>query len=424
MSLDQSSFPDTWKVVPISSVVFFQEGPGVRKFQYTDSGVKLLNGGNINNGLLSLSTTERYISEEEAYGKYKHFLVEDRDLLIACSGVVVDKFDGKIAYANKADLPLCMNTSTMRFQSLNCEILHLDYFRWFLQTLYFKRQLQQLITGSAQLNFGPSHIKQMTIPLPPLEIQKQIATVLEKADQLRKDCKQMEQDLNSLAQSVFIDMFGPKAKDYSSWASCKIEELAANKKGSMRTGPFGSDLKHSEFVGSGIAVIGIDNAVKNEFSWGERRFITQEKYEKLKRYRVYPKDLIITIMGTTGRIAVIPADIPLSISTKHLAVITLDETKVLPEFLATAIKTHPDILNQIRDSNKGAIMDGLNLTLIKAITIRLPPLNLQLQFLRKLKQAQERIIEARESYDVANDLFNALIQKAFKGELNLDRPAT
>lgn len=419
MSIDQSLFPSSWKVVPISEVVFFQEGPGVRKFQYTDSGVKLLNGGNINKGVLNLDTTDRYISNEEAYGKYEHFLVEDGDLLIACSGVVVDKFDGKIAYAKKEHLPLCMNTSTMRFQSLDAEVLHLDYFRWFLTTTYFKRQLQKLITGSAQLNFGPSHIKQMEIPLPPLETQKQIAAVLEKADQLRKDCKQMEQELNSLAQSVFIDMFGSKASGYPEWSLHRIEELAESKKGSMRTGPFGSDLKHSEFVDEGIAVIGIDNAVKNEFTWGERRFITPEKYEKLKRYRLYPRDLIITIMGTTGRIAVIPDDIPLSISTKHLAVITLDKEKVVPEFLAIAIKTHPDLLNQILDSNKGAIMDGLNLGLIKALSLRLPPLDLQLEYLAVLKVIHDRISESRLSHNQYHELFNALMQKAFKGELNL-----
>lgn len=90
-----------WRLVNIPEVLFFQEGPGVRKWQFTDSGVKLLNVGNLNDNQLNLSTTSIYISNEEAFGKYSHFLVEEGDLLIGCSGIVVDKFHQKMAFAQK-----------------------------------------------------------------------------------------------------------------------------------------------------------------------------------------------------------------------------------------------------------------------------------------------------------------------------------
>jgi len=306
----------------------------------------------------------------------------------------------------------CIATTPLDVAIVNAEFI-------FFYLTGNKHILEEGFKGAGLKHISKSYLENIKIPLPPLATQKKIVAVLEKADQLRKDCQQMEQELNSLAQSVFIDMFGSKSDGYNSWVLHRIEELAETKKGAMRTGPFGSDLKHSEFVEKGIAVIGIDNAVKNEFTWGERRFITLEKYEKLKRYRVYPRDLIITIMGTTGRIAVIPDDIPISISTKHLAVITLDKSKVIPEFLAVAIKTHPDLLNQIRDSNKGAIMDGLNLGLIKSLTLRLPPVILQLEYLKVFNEIQKRVSEIRESYIQNNELFNSLMQKAFKGELKL-----
>jgi type I restriction enzyme S subunit len=91
----------SWKSVKIPEVLFFQEGPGVRNTQFTNSGVKLLNVGNINLGDLNLDATKIYISKEEANGKYKHFLVEEGDLLIASSGIVVDNFHNKITWAKK-----------------------------------------------------------------------------------------------------------------------------------------------------------------------------------------------------------------------------------------------------------------------------------------------------------------------------------
>lgn len=154
---------NNWDLKLISDVVFFQEGPGVRKHQYTSKGVKLLNVTNILDGYLDLEATDRYISEEEAYGKYKHFLVDEGDLLIACSGIKISYFDKKITFVSSEDLPLCMNTSTMRFKTNDENKLNIKYFYYFLKSNYFKKQLARQITGSAQLNFGPSHIKKCSL---------------------------------------------------------------------------------------------------------------------------------------------------------------------------------------------------------------------------------------------------------------------
>ena len=83
------------KYIPFPDVVWFQEGPGVRNTQYTETGVKLLNVTNLIDEKVDISNTNRYISEEEAYGKYKHFLVDKGDLIIASSGIKVEYFDKK-----------------------------------------------------------------------------------------------------------------------------------------------------------------------------------------------------------------------------------------------------------------------------------------------------------------------------------------
>ena len=262
-------------------------------------------------------------------------------------------------------------------------------------------------------------LKNIKIPLPPLPVQKQIAAVLEKADTLRSQCQQMEQELNSLAQSVFLYIVGDKSSEFLNWPQYPIESLCSTEKGSMRTGPFGSDLKHSEFVKSGYPVIGIDNAVDNEFKWKERRYITEEKFQKLKRYTVKPKDIIITIMGTVGRVAVIPENIPTSISTKHLAVLTINDEIALPEFVADAFRYSILVNRQISKKNKGAIMDGLNLGLIKSLNLRLPPLELQNEYLRRKNKLISSLSLCRSEGSELTDGFNSLMQRAFKGELEL-----
>ena len=82
--------------VKIPDVLFFQEGPGVRNSQYTEEGIKLLNVANLVDGKIDLTTSNRYISESEAYGKYKHFLCDDGDFIVASSGIKVEYINKKM----------------------------------------------------------------------------------------------------------------------------------------------------------------------------------------------------------------------------------------------------------------------------------------------------------------------------------------
>lgn len=252
--------------------------------------------------------------------------------------------------------------------------------------------------------------------IPPSE-QRRIAAILDKADAIRRKRNQALALADDFLRSTYLSLVGLKHPQYQSWEHFSIKSLAEDKRGSIRSGPFGSALLHSEFVDDGIAVLGIDNAVKNKFRWAERRFIAHEKYEELRRYRVYPKDVIITIMGTTGRSAVVPDDIPEAITTKHLASITCDFDKVLPEVLSFAIHSDPDVIDQIRAANKGAIMDGLNLGIIRQIKIRRPPMRQQRLFVEILRKSHATIQKMTIPSGNGSDLFASLSQRAFRGDL-------
>jgi len=294
--------------------------------------------------------------------------------------------------------------------------------------LYFylkdhEQKIEKLGTGSTFKAITQSQIGKITIPLPEnLEDQLRIAAVLNRAEKLITKRKESIKALDELLKSAFLEMFGPENKEFHHWPVVEIRNLAAAHKGSMRTGPFGSNLLHSEFAKSGdVAVLGIDNAVQNKFAWGEPRYITMEKYAELSSYRILPGDVIITIMGTIGRTAVIPDDIPLAINTKHLAAITFDTQKANPKFISYSIHSSPYIINQFASKNRGAIMNGLNLGLIKETKLRKAPIELQNQFAAIVDKVEVLKVRYTQSLTELENLYGSLSQRAFKGELDLSK---
>src|SRR5699024_7923152 len=94
------------------------------------------------------------------------------------------------------------------FNYLNKEIPNIRYFMYFLKTNFFKKQIQRLITGSAQLNFGPSHLKQIKVILPEIAIQDQIVELLDTTQNMIDKRQQQIEALSAIKQSVFLYMFG------------------------------------------------------------------------------------------------------------------------------------------------------------------------------------------------------------------------
>jgi type I restriction enzyme S subunit len=274
------------------------------------------------------------------------------------------------------------------------------------------RQLAAVnMTGSAgQKRVPASFLETADIPLPEVSEQRRIAAQLERADRLRRTRRYALELTDTLLPAAFLELFGETDDCFS---ALTVDELAADKPHAIRTGPFGSQLLHSEFTGKGIAVLGIDNAVNNEFVWSQRRFITPEKYEQLKRYTVFPSDVLITIMGTCGRCAIVPDNIPTAINTKHLCCITLDQNRCLPAYLHGAFLYHPFVRRQQVVATKGSIMDGLNMEIIKSLRIPLPPLPLQLRFAALVDRVGRQRAVQREALRHAEHLFESLLDRAF-----------
>lgn len=278
--------------------------------------------------------------------------------------------------------------------------------------------LENGFKGAGLKHISKDYLENIEIPMPSFATQQKIASILDKAVELSQYNQQLIEKYDALTQSLFLEMFGPTNQKRIEWKEVKVENIVKNEKGSMRSGPFGSDLLHSEFVEKGIPVLGIDNAVLNKFQWKQRRYITEDKYQKLKRYTVFPKDIIITIMGRIGKVAVVPDNIGVAINTKHLAAISLNQKIANPEFIAFSLHSDRSILSQINQKGKGAIMTGLNLTIIKELSLKLPPIDLQNQFAERLQIIEAQKQQAQEALGKSEALFQGLLQQAFRGELN------
>lgn len=263
-------------------------------------------------------------------------------------------------------------------------------------------------TGSTFKAINKKILAETEIPLPSLDEQRKIAAVLDKVSDLIAKRRQQLDKLDELIKARFVEMFY-NIDSNTNWPVVTMADISTD----MRTGPFGSALHHDEFVETGIFVLGIDNAVENKFSYNRMRYITEEKYEQLKRYTVRPGDIIITIMGTVGRSAVIPDNIPKAINTKHLACLTIDRSKAQPTFICSAFQMHPEIRQQLTGQAKGAIMDGLNLTIIKKIHFKLPPIEIQDKFVEFFNITEKTKTTISKSLEKLETLKKALMQEYF-----------
>lgn len=182
VEVDGVEVPKGWEVKPLPEVIDFLEGPGIRNWQYTDEedGIKFINIRCIQNGDLTLTTANK-ITKEEAFGKYKHFQLEEDDIVVSTSGTL-----GRFAFVRKEHLPLSLNTSVIRFRPIKNKST-LGFIAGFVEN-QLQHELEIRASGSAQRNFGPTHLKQISLLVPDFKLlelhQKYASSLFEKRKQL------------------------------------------------------------------------------------------------------------------------------------------------------------------------------------------------------------------------------------------------
>ncbi|WP_460673442.1 restriction endonuclease subunit S [Larkinella ripae] len=193
------------------------------------------------------------------------------------------------------------------------------------------------------------------------------------------------------------------------WNVVSVDDFIKSKKGAIKIGPFGSQLKKDSFVAEGVKVYGQENIFVNSMSFGDR-YITEEHFQRLKSCELFPGDFIISMMGTIGKCMVVPKGIQKGIMDSHLLRLQLNQNVLLPEYLSQLFGS-PLVLDQVKKLAVGGIMAGLSSTIVKNIKFILPPLPEQQKIAQILSAVDEKIAVIDEQLAKTTELKTGLMQR-------------
>lgn len=276
----------------------------------------------------------------------------------------------------------------------------------FLYYYFLQRGFNDVISGSAQPQITGEGLSKVQIPLPPLPIQKRIAKILDAADALKSKNQELLKKYDELAQAIFIDMFGDPVKNEKGWEVKKLgEELK-----SIRYGT-GSPPEYSE---SGIPFLRATNVKAGRIERKGMVFLTETEAQKISKCFVNEGDLIIVRSGAnTGDCAYITEEYTNCLAGYDL-IIEMEKVKsrfynyFLNSIWGKAI---------IEKLSRRAGQPHLNSEQVSNIEC-IAPENSQLEkFKLKIDGLETLRKLSIETNNVSNNLFQTLIQKAFKGEL-------
>ena len=262
--------------------------------------------------------------------------------------------------------------------------------------------------GGAQPNISQGTIKQLKIPLPPLEEQRRIAGILDQADALRRLRIRAIDKLNTLGQAIFHEMFGDPFDKARSNQTVALEELT-----SRITYGFTSPMSHHE---TGIPIVTAKNVRDGFVDYSTCKFAVQEEFDALTAKSKPEKgDLLITKDGTIGRYSVFSDDFPICIN-QSVALVKPQKEKVVPEFLAAYIGSQ-GVQSRFQGMKKGNALPHLQITELAKFPVFSPTMDDQALLKSRLVEVEAKRDRFLSALKVADELFASLQHRAFHGEL-------
>jgi type I restriction enzyme S subunit len=268
---------------------------------------------------------------------------------------------------------------------------------------YYLSQVKLAGKEGYQRNF--KYLKQVSIPLPPLPIQKQIAAILEKADAAREKRRQANQLTEQFLQSAFLEMFGDPVTNPKGW-----ERLSLGKLGTLERGRSKHRPRNAPHLLGGRYPLIQTGEIANSSGYITEYAHTYSELG-LKQSRLWPRGtLCITIAANIAKTAILTFDACFPDSVVGFAPNDRVNTEYIQRWFTFVQK-------QLEESAPTVAQKNINLEILRKLEVPVPSISLQTQFVALVEKVESLRAKQRESGRELEELFNSLMQRAFRGEL-------
>lgn len=383
-----NSLPNNWQVKPLGEVVRISKGKKLNS---------LVNS--------KTPTSRRFIQIDDLRNNEQLKFTEDN------SGVLVNERDVLIAWdgANAGTIGFGLEGfigSTIARLELLEENISTNYLGWLLRTK--SKYLRDNCTGATIPHINKSVLTSIKIPLPPLPIQKQIAEILEKADQAKQKRKEANKLTDEFLQSLFIEMFGDPIHNQKKFPIQELKTL------SIENINYGV-VQPGEAISDGVPIIRVGDFEGFKISKNNLKKISFEIESAYVRSRIIGDEVLIACVGSIGKVALVDSSFVGYNIVRAVARVRVNQN--LDRLYLAHYLSLPFIQEYFIQQTRTVSQPTLNIKQIAETPIILPPIELQTQFAEIVNKTEALKGKQKQSEQELENLFQSLMQKAFKGEL-------
>lgn len=371
--------------------------------EYVQDGVPEIRGELIgSDGYLSYGDTYRFISRETA-SKFPRTALEVDDIVMTVRGTL-----GKVAIVPERLVGGNITANLLRISPDSAKI-NSKYLWRYMRSEEFLRVLEQASSSTTIKTITMPGLKGINVPCPSLEQQKRIVAVLDKADVLRAKRRKAIEQLDALAQAIFIEMFGDPVTNPMRWGVASCDELCSRVTVGIVVQPA------SYYQPSGVPALRSLNIKSNKFDLSELVYFSAVDNEALSKTRVWAGDVVVVRSGRPGTAAVVSRELD-GVNAIDILIASPKPDLLSGEYLSFFMNSNAG-KRLVLGEERGQIQKHLNAGSLKKAEIPVPPIELQEKFVKRLKSLEESKVVLEKSALELDALFSSLQHRAFRGEL-------